>query len=57
MKINCSRCDLKKGCSPKRYAKLITKFGSEQEVKDKYLCLNCRKIIEPATEVPEVAAE
>jgi len=42
-KIKCSKCQELKKAGQRRYDKLIIKFGSEDELAQKYLCRQCRK--------------
>ena len=42
-KIVCSKCKNVLGTTPTRTKKLISKFGSIEELYDKYVCRTCRK--------------
>jgi len=43
MKIKCKICGKEKGASKDRYQKLLTKYGSEKELLENYICRDCRK--------------
>ncbi len=43
MRIKCVRCGQIKMATRSRYQKLIEKFGSEEALKNNYLCRKCRK--------------
>lgn len=39
----CIKCKQKKQCSKDRYQKLVSKYGSEDELHKSYVCRSCRK--------------
>ena len=43
MKITCKSCKKKKETNTNSMKRLIAKFGSKEEVIDKYICRDCRK--------------
>lgn len=39
----CAKCGTEKYCREDVYQKRIEKFGSEEALKEKYVCRNCKK--------------
>jgi len=54
-KIRCTKCGTVKGISADRRAKLVQKFGSEEQLVAGYLCRSCRLTADKAAKADKAA--